>query len=219
MTRALVMVTNPRTIPECIQSFKDLTTDVGWVSGFTQSGVMAPMAQLIEDTDYDVYLSCADDCIVSQEAVDAVVALLDAGHPVATGWCRLDRTHEYVNLTTEPIRGDRPTVNAYSWWRYDDVMAWPDEEVPTHFMGMSLTAMPRELWQRYPYRVFGHDGPGYSSDFNLSMRLRNDGVPMIAAKSGFVDHVKETWNHGDKDPAKRLRIGEMPAGVTLDVRS
>ena len=213
--KPLLFVTNPRTITAAIESFRALPIDVAFVSGYTQSQAVEPIAELIESTDYDVYLACADDCVVESSAVDAVLSLLDE-FPVATGWCRLDRTHEFANITTEPLRGDRPVEDAYSWWRADDVFAYPGVAVPTFFTGMCLTAMSRELWLRYPYRVYGESGPGYSSDFRLSVRLRDDDVPIVAAREGYVEHLKERWLRLDEDPKMRLRIGEIPAEVTIE---
>lgn len=213
--KPLLFVTNPRRIPAAIEAFRALPIDVAFVSGYTQSQAVGPIAELIESTDYDVYLACADDCVVDPSAVDAVLALLDE-YPVATGWCRLDRTHDFANITTEPLRGDRPVEDAYSWWRADDVFAYPSVAVPTFFTGMCLTAMSRDLWLRYPYRVYGESGPGYSSDFRLSVRLRDDGVPIVAAREGYVEHLKERWLRLDEDPEMRLLIGEIPAEVTIE---
>jgi len=218
MTDTLVVVTNPRNIPDAMTAFRALSCDVAFVTGYTQAEAVEPMRALMAEqaSRYDLFMVCADDCVVTQAAVDAVVRLLEDGHPAATGWCRLDRTHACVNLTTKPLRGNVPTVDGYTWWRYDEVMAWADEVVPTHFMGMGLTAMPVELWQRFPYDVFTDDGRGYSSDFHLSMRLRDAGVPMVAARSGFIDHLKERWLMADAAPHMRLLLGEVPQSVTIE---
>jgi len=53
----------------------------------------------------------------------------------------------------------------------------------------------------------------WATDHHLSGRLADDGVPMVAARDGFVTHVKERWMHGDRDPAKRLLVGSMPQEV------
>lgn len=98
----LVVVTNPRFIPECMDAFADLTTPVAYISGFALLDVPPVMAELVDTSGHDPILMCADDCIVTQGAVDAVLELLDDGHPVVTGWCRLDRTHDRVNLSSAP---------------------------------------------------------------------------------------------------------------------
>jgi hypothetical protein len=73
--------------------------------------------------------------------------------------------------------------------------------------------MSREMWARFPFGCFGSGSRGYSSDFHLSRRLRDEGVPMVAAQAGYVTHVKERWNQLDRAESKRLMIGELPAEV------
>lgn len=212
-----VLVMNPRRIEPCIASFESLDVDLIWLTGMTQAQLVPHVASAINDTHYDAYAMCADDCIVSQDALDAVLELLSEGHSVATGWCRLDATSPQVNLTQGPIIGDHPTTSAYGrWWLRQEVLAHPSHAVPTGFAGMALTAMPREMWMRYPYRVYGEHARGFSSDFNLSRRLRDTNVPVVAARDGEIEHVKERWNALDKAPEKRLLIGEIEPEVRLD---
>lgn len=216
MSRVLVMVMNPRAIPDCVASFRALQTDVAWMTGYTAAEVYGVTADVVHSTRYDHYLLVPDDCVVSQAAVNAVVALLDDGHPAATGWCRLAVGDERANLTTTPIRGDRPSVSGYDWWLADDVAAHPDEVVPTGFMGMALTGMDRGMWLRYPHDGYRSSrGNSFSSDFHLSRRLRDAGIPMVAARSGYIDHRKEIWNRRDRSPENRLMVGELPRQVTI----
>ena len=72
--RVLTIVMNPRTITECVESFRTLGTDIAWVTGFTMEGLCEPMNRVVAETDYDVYAVCADDCVVSKPALDAVLA-------------------------------------------------------------------------------------------------------------------------------------------------
>lgn len=217
MSDALVMLMNARLIPDCVESFEGLATDVAWMRGMNKVDVIDAAADVIATTAYDHYLLVPDDCIVSQSAVDAVVALLDDGHPAVTGWCRLAQGDPRANLTVGPLRGDRPRMDAYTWWGASYVAGYRDEVVPTGFMGMALTGMSRDMWLRFPPDCFrSRDGDnGWSSDFHLSMRLRDADIPMVAARDGYIEHVKENWNRPDKDPVKRLRIGEMPRGVEI----
>lgn len=216
---ALVMLMNPRAIPACVASFEALETDVAWLTGYTKAEVIDVTADVVNTTGYDHYLLVPDDCVVSQAAVDAVVALLDDDHPAATGWCRLAKGDPRANLTTSPIRGDRPSVAGYDWWLAADVDAYPQEVVPTGFMGMALTGMSRDMWLRYPqdgYRT--STGHAFSSDFHLSRRLRDDGIPMVAARSGYIDHVKEVWNRRDRLAENRLLVGQIPRRVSIQSR-
>jgi len=43
-------------------------------------------------------------------------------------------------------------------------------------------------------------------------------VPIIAARDGFVRHVKARWNYVDDTPGRQLLIGVEPSGVRLDLQ-
>ena len=145
--------------------------------------------------------------------MDAVLALLDEGHPAVTGWCRLDRTHPLANVTRYDLHGNTPFVGAYSFYKAAEIEAADKPYLFTGFMGMCLSGMSRDLWLRHPMGVFGELDVGWSSDFYLSMRLRDAGVPMVVARDAYVDHVKETWLKLDRAEDKRLLIGELPREV------
>lgn len=219
---ALVCVMNARDIPSCMDSYRRLSTDVAYMTGYTIRELVPVHAWLVAGTDYDAYINVSDDCVVTQEAVDAVVDLLSQGHPAATGWCRLRKGSERVNLSRSPLVGSPPDSTGFDFPRYGEVRRWPDEVVPTHFMGMSLTGMTREMWQRFPYGCWTivHER-GHGSDTHLSCRLRDAGVPMVAARSAYVEHMK----NAKQDPVNwkgrgrnRLLIGEVKPGVTLQTK-
>jgi hypothetical protein len=101
-----------------------------------------------------------------------------------------------------------------------DVVGYPDEVVPTHFMGMSLTGMTRDMWLRFPYGCFTDRRPhGQSSDFHLSARLRDAGVPMVAARSGEVQHLKEMAMQGTRfGPVQHpWLVGNVEPSVSIDL--
>ena len=209
----LLVVTQPRSIPECMDSFAALDTPVAYIRGFALLDVCPVMAALVEETDHDPVLVCADDCIVTQGAVDAVLGLLAEGHPVVTGWCRLDRTHEQVNLSTIPLADETPAESSYRFPAAEWVRDYPDPAVPTYFAGMALTGMSRDMWLRFPLDCYSNGQAGWGSDYHLSRRLGLAGIPIVAAREGYVDHVKEVWMRNDLAADKRLLIGEIPAEV------
>lgn len=211
-------VMNARRIPECLEAFEGLDTDVCWMTGYTVAELAGGVhADIVASTKYDAYLNVSDDCVVTQGAVDAVVALLADGAPAATGWCRLHTESPFANLCREPLEGNRPTRRAYPFYEAAHVADYPFEVVPTHFMGMSLTGLTRDMWLRFPYGCFtDRRERGYSSDFHLCTRLRDAGVPMVAARSGYVDHVKVRARMGAAPPeSHRLLTGEVPRDVRI----
>lgn len=212
--RPLLAVMNPRRIPECMAAFEAVSVDKVWLRGFTERQLVEVVPGVVAEArrrGFSHLVVCSDDVVVSQRAVDAVLELLRAGDQVVTGFCALDASDPRVNLTSEPLRGPSPTVEAYSFWLRAQVEEWPERRGRSWFAGMCLTGMPLELWDAYPFACFGD--PGYGSDFSLSVRLQMDGIPIVAARDGFVRHVKETWNRRDVADEKRLLVGEIAAEV------
>jgi len=215
----LLGVMNPRQIPECIQSLKALSVRKAWLSNYTEWELQEVVASVVRDEAirFSHLVLVSDDCVVSQGALDAVLEAAERmPEHVVTGYCRLDSTHPQVNITRRPVMGDVPSAGAYDFYYLSEVQGWPREVVPTGFVGFALTCMSREMWREFPFGVFGGEHRSWSSDFHLSRRLRDAGVPMVAARAGYVEHVKEKWNRLDQAPEKRLLIGERPAGVVVE---
>lgn len=215
--KPLLVIMNPRQIPECMDAFRALEVRRAWLSNYTEWELVSVMDSLVRDEaiDFTHLVLCADDCVVSQAALDAVLNVAQ-GQDVVTGYCRLDHQHPEVNITRRPLMGDVPVPGAYDFYRYDQVTTHEAEVLPTGFVGFALTCMTREMWREFPFGVFGGAQQSWSSDFHLSMRLRDAGVPMVAARDGYVLHVKEQWQRLDQAYEKRLLVGEEPAGVVVE---
>jgi GT2 family glycosyltransferase len=215
--RPLLCIMNARAIPECIDSYRALDVDLAWMTGFTDAQLGAIHRSIVAATDYTHYLVVSDDCIVTQAALDAVLVQLAADRPAATGWCKLHAASPLANLCHAPLIGDLPMPSAYPFYEVRDVREHPDAEVPTHFMGFALTGMTRELWERFPYGAYtAIRKTGYSSDFHLCVRLRDAGVPMVAARDGYVEHLKVV---GKKPRSHRLLIGRITPEVRIERRA
>ena len=213
----LLVIMNPRQIPECIDAFNALNVRRAWLSNYTEWELVEVMDSLVRDESihFTHAILCADDCVVTQQALDAVLNVAQR-QDVVTGYCRLDHQHPEVNITRRPLMGDVPVPGAYDFYRYDQVVNDEAEVLPTGFVGFALTCMTREMWRQFPFGVFGNAQQSWSSDFHLSMRLRDAGVAMVAARDGYVVHQKERWNKLDTSPQARLLIGEEPAGVVVE---
>lgn len=210
--KPLLVVLNPRDIPECKDSISELDCDLLWASYMTEAEAARKInAAVAENPTYDAIGMIADDCIVSQEALDAVLDDLEEAEAV-TGWCRLDRTHPLANVTKGPMKLRHPGIDAYGpWYQARELIEHEGARLPTGFMGFALTFLTRELWDRFPMQPMAADGKGFASDFSLSLRLQEAGVPMWVTCCSQVTHVKERWAWEwtpDTDPRKRLLIGE-----------
>ena len=214
----LLAIMNPRDIPDAVAAFRALDVRRAWLQGYTEWQLVDVIRSLVDDPDipFSHLVLVADDVVVRQPALDAVLEQARMGRPVVTGWCRLDATHPLVNITDGPLVGDTPTPGAYNFRRFAEVVADPSPAIRTGFVGFALTCMPRAMWQRFPFGAFGGPSCSWSSDFHLSIRLRDAGVPMVAARDGGTEHLKERWQKLDTAPEKRLLVGERPAQVIRD---
>ena len=214
--RPLLAVMNPRRIPVCLDSIAALDISRVWLKNMSEWDLVPRIAAIVADdagpVDFTHLMLVSDDCEVSQDALGAVLEL-GAFHRVATGYCKLDATHDLVNITDKPITGDVPRVDAYSFRTWQAAHTWPSETIPTGFVGMALTCMSRDMWRSFPFGVFGNERRSYASDFHLSRRLRDAGVPMWAARDGEVLHHKTVWNETADHP---LLIGQEPAAVVWE---
>lgn len=214
--RDLLVILNPRRIGECLAAFAGLDIDKLWVRNMTEPQIQEHWPQILDRAmHHDRLLVVSDDGVVRPHALQAVRELLDDGHPVVTGYSNLSSEDFRVNLTKGPLRTDVPTVEAYDLYTLAEVLEHPTAVVPTWFAGMCLTGMSVGLWERYPFRVTRN---GAQSDFSLAKRLEADRVPIVAAREGFVWHVKERWNDFDREPRKRLFVSGEPAGLVSDLR-
>lgn len=214
--KPLLLVLNPRRIPECVDAISSLPVDKVWLQNYTESELSDVILDVLAQVPHDLVGILSDDTVPTRAALDEVLALAQPGR-VTTGWCNLDDASDLVNLSTEPLATSTPTTTAYTFPTRAWVEAHDTLEVPTYFAGHCLTFMDRDLWDRFPWECHGGP-PGYASDLMLSWRLQEAGVPIVAARDGFVRHVKARWNYVDDTPGRQLLIGVEPSGVRFDLQ-
>lgn len=211
VSKPLLLVLNPRRIPECIEAIEALTIDKAWLTGYTEPELQHAIPDLLDTVDHDPVLVLSDDTVPTQQALDVVLAQHEASNhkrpAVATGFCNLDVTSQYVNLTRAPFRHRHSTEDNYDFFTHAETV----RTLRSWFTGMCLTCMSRDLWDRFPFQTY----QGRSSDFMLSLRLQDENVPIFAPSKGMVWHVKERWNYLDQAPDKRLILGARETRVDL----
>ena len=195
----LLMIMNPRSIPETTEAFKALPIDRAWLTGYTEDQLQHEgiVSEVVESTTYSHYLMVVDDSVVSERALTTVIhaAHVATDGPV-TGWANITHDGPWVNLSSQPIGPVTGTTveelvpGLYHW---TDVVAGP-EFFRTYIAGFSLTMMSREMWLQYPFQAFGNA----KSDHCLCWRLQQDGVPITAVRDGFVRHLKSARDLSDQ---------------------
>jgi hypothetical protein len=211
--KPLLMVMNPRTIPQCMEALEALQIDKVWLKNWTERELIAVIADVVENTDHDVIGLVSDDTTPPQSTLDLI---LDAFEPSAvyTGYCNMDEKTENVNLSSAPlIIQDQAGYDCYTFPTRDEVenagglfRSW--------FAGFAMTFMSRDMWLQFPFDCVGD--PGYQSDYRLSVRLQQAGVPIFAPMGAFMHH----WRRGESTghlPGGELVVGEGRGSVVWDI--
>jgi hypothetical protein len=212
MNPALVVL-NPRNIPPVLEAISAAPIPKLWLTGWTEAeladGVFAFAA---EKFGFSHLIVISDDCEPLPGSVERVCEAL-VSFSAVTGWCRVDERSTTVNLCREPLRGDQPLPDAYSFM---DAAEVPDGIFTTHFTGMSLTGMSVEMWRQFPFGVFAPEKNGWASDFHLSIRLRDAGIPIMGVKAAECVHHRVDWLKPDRSPGRELLIGKVPRSVRVE---
>ena len=190
-----------------------------WLTGYTERELSDGVFRwALEESDYDNYIVVSDDALVRQHALDGVVTALETGGiEVATGYSQRSHTDWMVNVTSGPLKDSKPSIDAYQFRQFREVVSWPEPLVPTWFTGMSLTGMSKEMWRRFPFQCYA-DGVmdnGYASDFNLSRRLQDERIPVYAVRESFCYHWRAEWRHTNHPEDASPLIGVIGPAVTL----
>lgn len=201
--KPLLMVMNPRTIPQCMAALEALDIDKVWLKNWTERELVSVIAEVIQSTDHDVIGLLSDDTIPPNSSLQLI---LDAFEPSAvyTGYCNMDEDRTEVNLSRTPlIVKPQASIDCYDFPHRDEI----DQHeglYPTFFTGFAMTFMSRDMWLKYPFDCIGD--PGYQSDYSLSCRLQNDGVKVWAIPGAFMPHLRLA------ESTKHLQGGTVKTG-------
>lgn len=194
--KPLLCILKVREIPQCLESYKEALSiiDQVFICGFKEieieaMGVMDSVVQQARDKGYTHLMMISDDATITNGAILEVLRLSDQ-YELATGFCRLDYTSKFVNLSYDPLLDRRPRGLAdYHLLKYDKL---PDGDFQTTFTGFALTCMPLEYWEKYPFQCIYDGGPhnGSCSDWMMSKRMGADGYKWWTNKGTEVIHEK-----------------------------
>ena len=138
MPRPLLIVMNPRRIPECVDAIDALSIDKVWVKNYTERELVDVIADIIANAEHDPIGIISDDARPDQAALDLVVDAYEPG-AVYTGYCNLSE-HDYrVNLSTQPLTIQfEATMDCYTFITKDELEAEPDHLIRSWFAGLLL---------------------------------------------------------------------------------
>jgi GT2 family glycosyltransferase len=185
--RPLLMVMNPRTIPQCMEAINALDISKVFLKNWSERQLVDVIADVVESADFDTIGLLSDDTIPPQSSLDLV---LDAFEPSAvyTGYCNMDELDGNVNLSSAPlVIQDQAGADCYTFPTRDEAENH-DGLYRSWFTGFAMTFMSKEMWLRFPFDCVGD--PGYQSDYRLSVRLQQADVPVWAVPGAFMEHLR-----------------------------
>jgi len=98
----ILMILQPRAIPEAIESLNKLDIEKVWFRGYTEMELEIVLNEFIKNTDYDYYWIIADDVVVDNQPLEVLRPKLYQGE-VVTGYCNLYQGSNFVNLSLSRI--------------------------------------------------------------------------------------------------------------------
>jgi len=234
-SKEVLMILQPRAIPEAIESLNRLDIDKVWFRGYTQTELEIHLNDFIEYSDYDYYWLIADDVIVDEKPMELLRPLLYGGK-VVSGYCKLSQESNQVNLSNQVLSlwnidypRPYPTKNHdredrdFKRFNYSSVSEYMDlEEAQSHkdyfktyFTGWSFTGASKEVWLKYPFQVSIW---GSQTDAQFVMRfVGRDGGEIWTHPEASHIHLKENteirlernWLVGVQEPIIHFGDGKI----------
>ncbi len=128
--KEILMILQPRAIPEAIESLNKLDIEKVWFRGYTEMELETVLNDFIKDTDYDYYWIIADDVIVDNKPLEVLRPKLYEGE-VVTGYCNLYQGSDYVNLSfeqTDKLYDDSEIYHLYQMIKYSPLESIIEKE-------------------------------------------------------------------------------------------
>jgi len=125
----ILMILQPRAIPEAIESLNKLDIEKVWFRGYTEMELEIVLNDFINDTDYDYYWIIADDVVVDNKPLEVLRPKLYGGE-VVTGYCNLYQESDFVNLSLRKLPyliPESEVYNNYQVIKSGEII--PDEDV------------------------------------------------------------------------------------------
>lgn len=210
----LLIILKVRALDHVIQSYRNYDMNRVFIAGYRETeledmGIFSSVVQQAKEKGYTHISVISDDGLITNKAFDKVLELAKR-FTVTTAYCKIDKRSTVVNLAKSPLIQNQPNdINDYNLYEYNDL---PNDDIRTYFTGMALTTMPVELWQMFPFQCYRsvYSENGYASDYFLSKRLQDAGIPIYTHKDAEVFHEKEVHS---TNIGQTLFIGEQYRGI------
>lgn len=215
--KPLLAILNPREIPEFEASVELLPIHTVRLRGYTErelaDGVWEHVLDGARRRGYTHISLISDDLIVPPDSLEAILRHAEQWpRRVTTGWANVDEESQDAGVSFKPLADPEPTASSYAFPSWRDVLAGPRVQ-RTYFTGFVATTCTIDVWERYPYQVYGE---GWAADYSMSRRLHADGVRIDCLREAFCLHLKENRGRPTTKPERKLLIGQMKREVVWD---
>ena len=206
----LLLILKVRQIDYVLNSYRNYNMNRVFVCGYKESeledmGIFSSIVQQAKEKGYTHISVVSDDGLINNKAFDKVLEL-SKKYPVTTAFCKIDKKSTLVNLAKSPLISNKPySLGDYNLYDYSELPN--NQDIKTYFTGMALTTMSIDLWQQFPFKCYrvSHAPNGYASDYYLSKRLQDSGIPIFTHIDTEIIHEKEAHS---TNIGQTLFIGE-----------
>lgn len=197
---SLLVVLNPRIIPEVIASIEDTPIKKAWISGYSEEEACKEANLIINNSYYDYYIIHSDDCMVDRNILLDILSFQETfDSEIFSAYCRLAKSSNYVNISRKPLSFTGP---AFTWSDYE---FYPLSRLKNkklfvgYYAGFSLTCIRRDFLVKNPLQTVN----GYQSDAVWFYKAKRR---MYSNTAWYLEHLKEDVNNAFVAPKARRGI-------------
>lgn len=224
MFRPILIVMQPRMIPEVVASLENLSIEKVFFRGFDEKTVCKEINKFVKQTDYTHYIISADDIIFDRQACSNVLNESERLYnkdetKIITGWCNMyiekdQSLSELCNICEKPLtlkNRKYPLLEDYLFSKTADIFL-KNENFETFLTSFAFSCIPKEILEKFEMKTYScPSGLGCSSDHNISFRMYSEeGISATTNRNMFFKHLKRSLNQPTK---QNWIVGKMTPQV------
>jgi len=210
--RFLLAVMHPRRLDFFLESIREIDyVDILLAKNYPIIQAQEKIRDFFLSRDYDYLILTSDDVKIPYLAPAMIMANVELyGYDIVTGWSLIRPNSRYANINREPPYGidrylGRPVwLNQYRFLTLSEIIDHilnGEYVIPVWFVGWSLTAMSREVVEKWTPRgwYFQYGEPGHevyqgrrgfwaSSDLWYSYQMWKEGYEKYADLTVYIPH-------------------------------
>jgi len=194
--KEILMILQPRAIPEAIESLNKLDIEKVWFRGYTEMELETVLNDFIKDTDYDYYWIIADDVIVDNKPLEVLRPKLYEGE-VVTGYCNLYQESDFVNLSFSKIPyliPEQEVYHSYQAIKYGGVIIDDEDGVEDVYVDFYSRLSEHRDYDFWKYRLQElHLFPPYLISQEQVDSMGDNYFPTYFAGWSFTGMSKDIW--------------------------